>query len=304
MADAPDLVVLANPTAGHGKSGRLIGEVATGLHALRVPHEIKVSESGPDLQRLAREAAEGGARIVAALGGDGTASLAANGILGTGAALAVLPSGTGDDFAKAIGAGTLRQAIRLLANPKTVDLDVIEVTTGAERRILVNIASAGFDSEVNETANGMTIRLGATGTYVVALVKTLSRFSPASFAIDVDGRRFDLDGMLVEIGNGRWTGGGMKVLPNALMNDGVLDVCVVEALSKPAFLRAFPRVFTGSHVTHPSVRILTGRRVRLEANRRVQVFADGERVGPLPAIFQVLSGALPVVVGPGAKAVR
>jgi diacylglycerol kinase (ATP) len=269
-----------------------------------VPHEIKVSESGPDLQRLAREAAEGGARIVAALGGDGTLSLAANGVLGTGAALAALPSGTGDDFAKGIGAGKLRQAIELLANPKTVDLDVVEVTTGAERRIFVNIASAGFDSEVNETANGMRVRIGATGTYLVALVKTLSRYSPAAFTLTVDEQRLELDGMLVEVGNGRWTGGGMKVLPNALMNDGILDVCVVEALSKPAFLRAFPRVFTGSHVTHPRVRMLTGTRVQLEANRRVQVYADGERVGPLPAIFQVLPAALPVVVGPDAKGVR
>ncbi|HET9671317.1 MAG TPA: diacylglycerol kinase family protein [Actinomycetota bacterium] len=304
MADAPDLVVVANPTAGHGKSGRLIGQVTTALHALRVPHEIRVSESGPDLQRLAREAAEGGASIVAALGGDGTVSLAANGIVGTGAALAALPSGTGDDFAKAIGAGKLRHAIELLANPKMADLDVIEVTTGAERRIFVNIASAGFDSEVNETANGMRVRIGATGTYVVALVKTLSRFSPAAFSIDIDGQRLEVDGMLVEIGNGRWTGGGMKVLPDALLNDGVLDVCVVEALSKLAFLRAFPRVFIGSHVSHPKVRIVSGTRVQVEANRRIQVYADGERVGPLPAIFQVLPAALPVVVGSEAKGVR
>jgi diacylglycerol kinase (ATP) len=304
MGDLPDLVVVANPTAGRGKSGRLIGQVTNGLHALRVPHEIRVSESGPDLERLAREAAEGGARIVAALGGDGTASLAANGLLGTGAALAALPSGTGDDFAKAIGAGKLHTAIELLANPKTVDLDLIEITTGAEQRHVVNIASAGFDSEVNETANGMTIRVGATGTYVVALVRTLSRFTPAAFSIQVDDQRLELDAMLVEVGNGRWTGGGMKVLPTALMNDGVLDVCIVEAMSKSAFLRSFPRVFTGSHTTHPKVRMLTGRRVQIEANRRVQVYGDGESVGPLPAIFQVVPAALPVVVGPGAKGVR
>jgi diacylglycerol kinase (ATP) len=304
MGDTPDLVVLANPTAGRGKSGRMIGEVTTGLHALRVPHEIRVSESGPDLERLAREAAEGGAKIVAALGGDGTASLAANGLLGTGAALAALPSGTGDDFAKAIGAGKLHTAIELLANPKTVDLDVIEVTTGTERRHIVNIASAGFDSEVNETANAMTIRVGATGTYVVALLRTLSRFTPAAFTIQVDDQRLELDAMLVEVGNGRWTGGGMKVLPTALMNDGVLDVCLVEAMAKGAFLRSFPRVFTGSHTTHPKVRMLTGRRVQVEANRRVLVYGDGERVGPLPAIFQVVPAALPVVVGPGAKGVR
>jgi diacylglycerol kinase (ATP) len=304
MDDAPNLVVVANPTAGHGRAGRLIGKVTTALHRLRVPHEIRVSESGPDVERLARAAAEGGARMIAALGGDGTASLAANGILGTGAALAALPAGTGDDFAKAIGAGKLSTAVELLANPKTVDLDVIEVTTGADKRSFVNIAGAGFDSEVNETANGMTVKLGATGTYIAALLRTLSRFSPAAFTIQVDDERIELDAMLVEVGSGRWTGGGMKVLPNAVMNDGLLDVCIVEALSKPAFLRAFPRVFIGSHTTHPKVRMRTGTRVQVEANRRVLVYADGELVGSLPAIFEVRPAALPVVVGPDAKGVR
>jgi diacylglycerol kinase (ATP) len=304
MADAPDLVVIANPAAGHGKAGRLIRKVTTALHRLQLPHEIRVSESGPDVERLAREAAENGTRIVAALGGDGTLSLAANGILSTGTALAALPAGTGDDFAKAIGAGKLYAAVGLLANPKTVDLDVIEITTGAVRRSFINIAGAGFDSEVNETANGMTIKLGATGTYLAALLKTLSRFSPASFTIQVGEERLELDAMLVEVGNGRWTGGGMKVLPHAVMNDGLLDVCIVEALSKPAFLRAFPRVFTGSHTSHPKVRMRTGTKVQVETDRRVLVYADGELIGPLPAIFEVRPAALPVVVGPDAKGVR
>ena len=304
MADTPTLVVVANPTAGHGKAGKLIGKVTSGLRRLGVAHEIRVSESGPDVERIAREAAEGGTKLVAALGGDGTVSLAANGILGTGAALAALPAGTGDDFAKGIGAGKLDTAIGLLAAPKTVDLDVIEITTGSARRSFVNIAGAGFDSEVNETANGMTIKLGATGTYVAALVKTLSRFAPASFVITIDDERIEVDAMLVEIGSGRWTGGGMRVLPDAVMNDGLLDLCIVRALSKTAFLRAFPRVFTGSHTTHPKVTMRTGTRVEVEANRRVLVYADGELVGPLPAIFEIRPGALPVVVGPDAKGVR
>jgi diacylglycerol kinase (ATP) len=303
MADG--LVVVANPSAGRGKAGRLIGKVTTGLHRLGVDHEVRVSESGPDLERIARTAAEDGATIVAVLGGDGSASLAANGILGSATALAVLPSGTGDDFAKAIGAGSLSTAIELLANPKTVDLDVVEVTAGAVTRHYVNVAGAGFDSEVNETANAMTLNLGGTGTYVAALVRTLSRFSPAAFTIVVDDdERIELDAMLVEVGSGRSTGGGMRVLPNALMNDGSLDICIVEALSKGAFLRAFPRVYRGTHVSHPKVRMRTGTRVQMEANRRVNVYADGELVGPLPAIFRIRSAALPVVVGPDPRGIR
>jgi hypothetical protein len=119
-----------------------------------------------------------------------------------------------------------------------------------------------------------------------------------------DDERMELDAMLIEVGSGRWTGGGMKVLPKAVMNDGLLDVCVVEALSKLAFLRAFPRVFLGSHTTHPKVRMRTGTRVQVEADRRVLVYADGELVGSLPAIFEVRPTALPVVVGPDAKSVR
>jgi len=301
---AAPVVVVANPTAGRGKAGRLIGKADAILHALRVDHEVRVSESGGDLQATVRRAAEDGARIVAVLGGDGTVSLGANGVMGTEAALAVLPAGTGDDFAKVIGAGSFEPAVRLLANPKIVPIDIVSLAVGADHRYFVNIAGAGFDSEVNETANGMTVKLGGTGTYVAAVIKTLSRFSPAHYELTIDGEPLAVDAMLTVVGSGMQYGGGMKVLPDACVNDGLLDVCIVEAVSKAAFLRAFPRVFTGSHGSHPNVRMLRGATVTMEANRKVQVYADGEHVGPLPATFEVLPGALDVVVGPNAKGIR
>ena len=154
MTAAP-VVVVANPTAGRGKAGRLIGKADAILHALRVEHEVRVSSSAEDLETTVRSAAEEGARIVAVLGGDGTVSLGANGVVGTDAALAVLPAGTGDDFAKAIGAGTFDAAVRLLANPKIVPVDAVDVVAGIERRFFVNIAGAGFDSEVNDSKSSM-----------------------------------------------------------------------------------------------------------------------------------------------------
>src|SRR5207342_3585253 len=138
------------------------------------------------------------------------------------------------------GVGKLDAAVRLLADPKTSAVDVIKVTAGATVRHFVNVAGAGFDSEVNETANAMTVRLGGTGTYVAAVVKTLSRFVPAHYEITVDDDTLSLDAMLAVVGNGMTYGGGMKVLPSARVNDGALDVCIVEQLSKFAFLRAFP----------------------------------------------------------------
>jgi len=301
---AAEVVVVANPTAGRGRSGKVIGKVDRLLREAGVVHEIVLSESGPDLEHRAREAAEAGAGTVAALGGDGTAGLAANGLLGTGARLAVLPSGTADDFASSIGVRSLEGAVRAIAEGVTVSIDLIKVTTQAESRCFVNVAGCGFDSEVNEAANAMRIKLGGTGTYIAALLKTLSRFTPATFRIDLDGRTIEGPHMLVVVGNAISYGGGMKVTPGASLVDGMADVCLLAALSKPAFLRAFPKVFRGTHVRHPAVRMERAARIQVDADRHVIVYADGERVGPAPAAFEVLPGALQVIVGPNPRAVR
>jgi diacylglycerol kinase (ATP) len=303
MPPAP-VVVVANPSAGRGKAGRLIGKVGQRLHEAGIDHEVRVSSSAEDLERRAREAAEEGAKIVAALGGDGSVGLAANGLLGTGAALAILPSGTADDFAGSIGVRKLDAAVRAIAEANIVPIDVVRVTAGTTTRHYVALAGCGFDSEVNEAANAMGLKLGATGTYVAALIKTLSRFSPAGFRIELDEEIVEGPHMLVVVGNSISYGGGMKVTPNASIVDGKLDVCLLRAMSKGAFVRAFPRVFRGTHVTHPAVRMARASRVRVEADRRAMVYADGERVGPAPAVFEVVPGALPVIVGPNPKAVR
>jgi diacylglycerol kinase (ATP) len=297
------VVVVANPTAGDGKAGRLIGRVNAILDALGVDHEIRVSGSAEEMEQLARTAGEQGG-IVAVLGGDGSVNLAVNGLAGTAGTLAVLPAGTGDDFAKAIDVGKLEAATRLLADPKTVDVDLIGVTAGVEQRRFINVAGAGFDSEVSDVAAGMRRRLGSRAHYAIATVKTLPRFVPAQFHLELDGSSIDVDAMLVVVGNSYAYGGGMKVLPQASIVDGALDICIVTAMSKAAFLRAFPKVYVGKHATHPNVMMLRGTDLKVEANRRVSVFADGEKVGSLPAVFTVLPKALPVVVGPNAKAIR
>jgi diacylglycerol kinase (ATP) len=304
MPAAGRLVVVANPTAGRGKGGRLVGKVDRMLRAAGVAHEFRISGSAEDLTAQVREAAEEGAPMVAVLGGDGSAGLAANGILETGATLAVLPSGTGDDFAHSLGVGSLGAAVRAIADPNVVPIDVVRVTTGTERRVYVNVAGAGFDSEVNEAANAMRIDLGPTGTYIASVLKTLRRFTPAGFRVELDDEVVEGPHMLVVVANATRYGGGMRVAPDASVVDGRLDVLLLRALGTGAFLRAFPKVFRGTHVRHPAVTMVSARRIAIEADRRVQVYADGERVGPLPARFEVVPAALPVVVGPNAPAVR
>ena len=301
---APAMVVVANPTAGHGKAGKVVGKVDHLLRTAGVEHEIVLSESAADLETRVRRAATDGATVVGCIGGDGTVGLAANGLIGMDATLAIFPSGTADDFAGSIGLKGLESAVRAVAAGNATRIDTGVVHTEERTRYYVAIASCGFDSEVNEAANAMTVRLGGTGTYVAALIKTLSRFTPAGFTMDLDGEVVRGQHMLVAVGNSISYGGGMKVTPGASVVDGLLDVCMLRALSKPAFLRAFPRVFRGTHVTHPAVRMARVQRIHIEADRRVLVYADGERVGPAPATIEVAPRSLSVFVGPNAKAVR
>ncbi len=303
MGVAP-LVVVANPSAGNGKAGKVIGKLEHLLAEAAVPHEIALSTSGADLEDRVRAAAAEGATRVGCLGGDGTVGLAANGLIGTDVTLAVFPSGTADDFAHAIGLRNLEAAVRACADGPTVRIDTAKVTTPEATRRYVAIASCGFDSEVNEAANAMRLRVGSTGTYVAAVVKTLSRFTPALFTIDIDGVVHSGPHMLVAVGNTTSYGGGMKVTPDASVVDGQLDACMLGALGKGAFMRAFPRVFRGTHVTHPAVTMARGKRIEIGTDRHVMVYADGERVGPTPATFEVEPSALSVVVGPNARVVR
>jgi len=298
------MVVVANPAAGNGKAGKVIGKLEHLLAEAAIPHEIVLSTSGADLEERARAAAADGAARVGCLGGDGTVGLAANALISTDVTLTVFPSGTADDFAHAIGLRSLEGAVRACADGPTVRIDTAKVTTPQASRRFVAIGSCGFDSEVNEAANAMRVRMGSTGTYVAAVVKTLSRFTPALFTIDVDGVVHSGPHMLVAVGNSTSYGGGMKVTPDASVVDGQLDACMLGALGKGAFLRAFPRVFRGTHVTHPAVTMARGKRIEIETDRQVMVYADGERVGPTPATFEVEPSSLSVVVGPNARAVR
>jgi len=294
------IAVVANPTAGRGKGAKLIPQVDALLRSMGLAHTLHICEGPSDPERLARKAATEGADIVAALGGDGQVGAVANGLLGTGAALAVIPAGTGNDFARHLGLDRKNPlaAARLLAAPNIRKIDVVKITTAEGERHYVNVGGAGFDSEVNEHANGLKLLKG-TAKYVYSTLVQLAKFKAGSFVVRVDGEEHAFRGMMLAVGNASSYGGGMLVCPDAKSDDGLLDICVIQELPRRQFVMAFPKVFKGRHVTHPAVRMLRGTQVEISADRPFLVYADGERVGTLPATFTVIPMALPVVV-PGA----
>jgi diacylglycerol kinase (ATP) len=162
-----------------------------------------------------------------------------------------------------------------------------------ERRWFAGALSAGFDAIVNERANAMRRPRGKS-RYIIALLIELLRLHPIRYRLVFDGEELVTDALLVSAGNNVSIGGGMKVTPNAQVDDGVLDIMVVQPLSRLAFLRIFPRVFAGTHLSDPRVAIHRARTLRIEADG-VVAYADGERFGPLPIDLEVSPGALRVL---------
>jgi diacylglycerol kinase (ATP) len=291
------IAVIANPESGRGKGARLIPQVEALLRSLRLNHRMHVSQDPSDPERLAGQAAEDGAEIVAALGGDGHVGACANALVGTETALAVIPAGAGNDFARHLGLNRKDPlaAARMLASPTIMKADVALARTARRERYYVNVAGAGFDSEVNAHANRVRFLQG-TAKYAFSTFVILARFTAGRFSVRVDGEEHTLPAMLIAVANASSYGGGMLVCPEASLDDGTLDVCVIGEIPKWDFVRTFPKVFKGRHVDHPKVHMLRGKVIEVSAERPFQVFADGELVGPIPASFTVVAGALSVVV--------
>jgi diacylglycerol kinase (ATP) len=298
----PRIVVLVNPTSGRGRAAKLLPRIRQAIAAAGLDAEVRLSKSPEDPPRVVRECVDAGVEIVAAMGGDGMTGMVGAALVGTGTALGVIPTGTGNDFARFIGLNRKKpvEAVHLLADPEIRTVDSATVTGGGRMERYVNVAGAGFDSEVNETANNMKWKAQGTAKYVAAVVGTLRRFTPGQFEVTVDGEHRSLSGMLIAVGNGESYGGGMRVAAGASLDDGLLEVCVVGGMSKGQFLRAFPKVFRGTHVTHPKVTMLRGARVEIAADRPFDVYADGERSVPLPAVFEIVPASLKVAVPKGA----
>lgn len=290
------IVLVANPSSGGGKGGRLMPRAIQALGALGRAHRVVITEDGDHPERAAREAVDDGAELLVAMGGDGLVSACANGLIGTGTPLVIVPTGTGNDFARRLGLDHRRplRSFDLLARGMRRSVDSVRVEGSSWARSYVCVAGAGFDSATNELAN--TIRhLRGTTRYVVALLRTLRTFRAAEFRVATDDAELRLDAMMVAVANAASYGGGMMVCPDARVDDALLDLCVVGAMSRRRFVAAFPRVYRGTHVTHPDVTMLRTRTVTLEASRRFEVYADGERFGPLPATFTVQPGSLEVI---------
>lgn len=294
-----NLVVAINPEASFGKS-RAVGPAV--VDALRdAGHDVtSLSESNfRQLNVVVAAALKAKPDALVVVGGDGMASLGVNHVAETGIPLGIVPSGTGNDMARGLGI-PIRNTDRAIAAlfaalavpPRRIDAGFVTRSDGTTNWF-AGVLSAGFDAIVNERANLMHWPRGRQ-RYNLALLRELAMLKPIRYRLTVDGEKSETDAVLVAVANNVSLGGGMRITPDAEIDDGLLDVFVVEPLSRTAFLRIFPRVFKGTHVTDARVSIRRARRIRVDADN-VVAYADGERVAALPLEIEVRPGALTVL---------
>ncbi len=283
--------VVCNPAAGRGRRRDLVPELTAAIARAGIDADVVTSTSKEDAAAVASAAATAGRDLVAA-GGDGTVGLLAGVAADTGRRLAIVPTGSGNDFAATAGYDRKRpiDAIDAVAHGRDVTVDLGAVNG----RWYTCVTCSGFDAEANRWANTVT-RLSGTPLYVAAVFRTLALYRPRRFRITVDDDVHETAAWLVAVGNSTTYAGGMKIVPDARMDDGLLDVCVIGELTRLGMLRHFPKVFSGTHVGVAGVHTYRGARVRvesLEPELGLEVWADGERVGPLPATMEPRRGAL------------
>jgi YegS/Rv2252/BmrU family lipid kinase len=300
MAQAACLIV--NPSAGGGRAGRLAPGVLEELRALGVEARRCDTRDLQHARELALEAARRGETVVA-LSGDGMLGAIADALRTVpGAKLGLLPGGRGNDLARVLGIPRdARAACATIAAGEARPVDLGEALPGdGEPRAFVGIASVGFDSEANRIANEAPAWLGNL-VYAYGALRTLVSWRPARFEIELDppGERIVARGYTVGAANSKAYGGGMYAAPHALLDDGLLDVMVLEDMPRIRFLtQVLPRVFKGTHVELPTVRLFRAAEVTISADRPFVMVADGEEIGELPLRLRALRGAVQMLVPP------
>lgn len=286
-----EIALLTNPAAGRGRGMR---HRDAALGRLRDSGFVVRNLQGRDADEaldLARSCVADGVESLVVCGGDGMVHLGVQAVAGTDVSLGIIPSGTGDDVARYLGLprrDPLAAADRVIASrTRRIDLAV------SGGRYYVTVLAAGFDAFVNERANAMRWPRGQM-RYNVATMAELRTFAPMSYTLQLDGVSARYEAVLVAVGNGPSYGGGLRITEGALIDDGLLDVVVIRAMSRRALVRSYPRLFSGTvdgleQYVHHRVRAVT------VAAPGVVAYADGERFAPLPLTIECAPGALEVI---------
>jgi diacylglycerol kinase (ATP) len=284
---------IVNTHAGKSKTKETWKKIQYHLQRYGLEYEVYYT-SQPKAAIEAAKQAEGVYTHVIAVGGDGTIHEVVNGLTGQNTVLGVIPTGTGNDFARMLNIPKDPSlAIKTLMESCQTSIDLLEMNN----TYIASAIGIGVDGAVAEDINRKSWkkRIGAFG-YVISMLKLIFTFPPFTLHLDIDEQPLVFQNCwLVAVGNSKFYGGGMKICPYAQYDDGLLDICIVHNLSQVELLRIFPTVFSGKHVFYPNVVYLKGYKVRVQTDPIVPVHGDGEILGKTPSEIIVRPKSLTVI---------
>ena len=283
-------LIFINPTSAGGKATSARDEISSELDRLGVDYDIHMTKSLKDLIETTRIGLASDYSNFIAVGGDGTLHHMVNVLAGSNKNLGVIPMGSGNDIAINLGIpDDIKKCCKIISEQNIGKLDLGLIN---DKHYYLCIAGSGFDSEVNDLANNTRYPVKGPSKYTYSVYKTLITFSSKEFRVTYNDDERSIYGMMIACANLSSYGGGMKIAPDASPSDGLFDVCIIKKMSKLHFIKVFPKVFEGKHTDDPCVEIFRTRELRLESNYDFSVFADGEYICKLPAVFKVIPGKL------------
>ena len=291
-------LLVTNESAGKGKALQLANQFADLLSQANQKFAL-INEKSYEktIEKLKAELSTNSYNKVIAVGGDGLVNLCIQHLAQSGLTLGVIPAGTGNDFARAVGVNkmSMTEIFNLYTRTDPVKIDLGHVKSSTNEKWFVQVLSTGFDAEVNSRANKIKRPKGKS-KYTIATVRTLARFKPINYTIDIDSKKFDQSAMLFTIANGETYGGGMRICPGASNSDGFFEILLVRPVSRFVLLTIFPKVFKGNHIPHQKIDTYRAKVVTISAP--TSAYADGEYVAHLPITVTNVGNALSTWLAP------
>ena len=297
--------LIVNPVAGAGRTFKKWPHIRDLLKSIGLHFDHDITEAPKHAIELAKSAARKGYELVVCVGGDGTINEVVNGLYDSGTikdvTLGIISTGTGSDYIRTIGVpSNYEDACHRLLNPKKllVDLGVVNYSSNGNqlKRLFVNFAGLGFDAEVVRATTIKYKALGGLPSYLLGLLTTLICYKNRDITLTLDGQTKNKKVCTIVMSNGKYGGGSMFVAPDADPADGMFDVLTIDDLSKPDLLWSLPRVYKGTHLTHPKVTMTRASMVEVESSQRMFMQADGELIGEAPAKFSLLPSVLNIAI--------
>ncbi|MCK0472201.1 diacylglycerol kinase family protein [Halalkalibacter sp. APA_J-10(15)] len=290
---------IVNQASGNGRGNRVWKKVERVLTEENKPFVVRFTKGPRHATEIAKELLAHSLQAVVVIGGDGTINEVATALAYTQIPLGVIPAGSGNDFARCLGIPLqYRKALLRVFSHDQKKVDLLHLG----QRYCLTVTGVGFDGKVAQTANEAKYKswlnhFGLGGfSYVVSMLEVLRTYQPTKISLTVNGEKFALsDVWLVAVANAPNYAGGISICPQAVNNDGLLNICIVHGLSKWGLIRLFVRAYNGTHVLHRNVQVLTGKEVFIHSDKPVLVQSDGEIISESPIRMEIKEGALNIV---------